>query len=452
MSKLSTAQECGLRLKRIRDAKNLTQQELATMVHLSPQAISKYEKNGISDINIIQKLTSILGYDLLTDEQNEEGTVGEVGKEILFKLIENNGFIEVGQLIAEMYGLDNNRITDEIVKLRRIGMVVREQYVDFYDFKIDGLFITAKGIICIKNLLPNRGRDTDYEDMISETKSYELIVQKDNSYQDYFEKNKIEKIIRRLPCAGVYRIDFVQHLLKNYTDDYYGLNTIKDEYGVFEALGCKDPEIYPLLQGENFYFDVLYRMAIEFDNEKIQNYILSSFDESSWDEEQEYSRLSVELGKEEESIIRMARWKFEELSNGINEFMDDWEGRKEEGSLQNISSDEKISRYIELKNKTEGSFFASEVEDMDYFMLSNKKWETEESPYPIDWYSIDEIWDYIKANYHPATSKEEKILDEKLRELTELNPRVMEYYDFPKTWEDAGIGNYIRELYNISPR
>ena len=149
MSKLSTAQECGLRLKRIRDAKNLTQQELAIMVHLSPQAISKYEKNGISDINIIQKLTSILGYDLLTDEQNEEGTVGEVGKEILFKLIENNGFIEVGQLIAEMYGLDNNRITDEIVKLRRIGMVVREQYVDFYDFKIDGLFITAKGIICI---------------------------------------------------------------------------------------------------------------------------------------------------------------------------------------------------------------------------------------------------------------------------------------------------------------
>ena len=78
MSNLSTAQECGLRLKRIRDAKNWTQQRLADEVHLSPQAISKYEKNGISDINIIQEISRILGWDLLTDEQNEEGTVGEM--------------------------------------------------------------------------------------------------------------------------------------------------------------------------------------------------------------------------------------------------------------------------------------------------------------------------------------------------------------------------------------
>ena len=50
MSNNSKAKECGQRLRRIRMAKNMSQQELAERLFTTPQNISKYEKEGISNV------------------------------------------------------------------------------------------------------------------------------------------------------------------------------------------------------------------------------------------------------------------------------------------------------------------------------------------------------------------------------------------------------------------
>ena len=97
----SIATECGLRLRRIRMARNMSQQELAEKMFTTPQSISRYEKEGISNIDTIHRLSEVLGYDLLTSESDAEGTVGEVGKEILSVLVAEGGRIFVSRLIAK---------------------------------------------------------------------------------------------------------------------------------------------------------------------------------------------------------------------------------------------------------------------------------------------------------------------------------------------------------------
>ena len=133
MSENSMAKECGARLRRIRMARNMSQNELAEKLFTTPQNISKYEKEGISNIDTIMRLSKILGQDLLRDERDEEGTVGEVGREILSALIENRGYMEVRDLVEEhLYGMNMSRASGEIFKLEKIGMCVREQYRNFY--------------------------------------------------------------------------------------------------------------------------------------------------------------------------------------------------------------------------------------------------------------------------------------------------------------------------------
>ena len=106
MENKNKAMECGLRCRRIRMAQNMSQQELADKMFTTPQNISKYEKEGISNIDTILKLSESLGHDLLTDETDEEGAVGEVGKEILWQLIEAGGYMEVGTLSeGSLYGM-----------------------------------------------------------------------------------------------------------------------------------------------------------------------------------------------------------------------------------------------------------------------------------------------------------------------------------------------------------
>ena len=89
MDNKSMAVEIGQRCRRFRNALGISQHKLADMVGTTPQNISKYEKEGIHDIDIIRYLSSALGHDLMTDEVDEEGSIGEIGKEILTILVES---------------------------------------------------------------------------------------------------------------------------------------------------------------------------------------------------------------------------------------------------------------------------------------------------------------------------------------------------------------------------
>ena len=56
MDNKSMAVEIGQRCRRFRNALGISQHKLADMVGTTPQNISKYEKEGIHDIDIIRYL------------------------------------------------------------------------------------------------------------------------------------------------------------------------------------------------------------------------------------------------------------------------------------------------------------------------------------------------------------------------------------------------------------
>ena len=135
MDNKSMAVEIGQRCRRFRNALGISQHKLADMVGTTPQNISKYEKEGIHDIDIIRYLSSALGHDLMTDEVDEEGSIGEIGKEILTILVESKklfldegGKVEASKLLdgSLLFGLPQERVIKEIFKLKKIGLCVRE--------------------------------------------------------------------------------------------------------------------------------------------------------------------------------------------------------------------------------------------------------------------------------------------------------------------------------------
>lgn len=201
MENKSLALEVGQRCRRFRNALGVSQQKLADMIGTTPQNISKYEKEGVHDIDIIRYLSSALGHDLMTDEIDEEGTVGEIGKEILDMLVNPNypfddepyGCITADSLFdsSSLYGLPKDRIIKELFKLEKIGLCVREQYIDFYDNNKDDIFITAKGVITLKHIGNIQNQVYNYENVCT----YEMRCEGYESYQAYIDSAYVNRKI-----------------------------------------------------------------------------------------------------------------------------------------------------------------------------------------------------------------------------------------------------------------
>lgn len=198
MENKSIAIEIGQRCRRFRNVLGISQQKLADMIGTTPQNISKYEKEGIHDIDIIRYLSNALGHDLMMDEVDEEGTVGEIGEEILSILVESkmpfsgeSGKVDASDLFGGslLFGLSKDRIIKELFKLEKIGLCVREQYVDFYGREKDVVFITAKGVITLKHISGLKNELDDYIDV----KTYEMICKGHESYQAYLDSEPLKK-------------------------------------------------------------------------------------------------------------------------------------------------------------------------------------------------------------------------------------------------------------------
>lgn len=59
------SKQIGALLWRLRKEKDMTQQELADRLHVSPQAVSKWERgNGVPDVSLLPRLTEIFGVSL----------------------------------------------------------------------------------------------------------------------------------------------------------------------------------------------------------------------------------------------------------------------------------------------------------------------------------------------------------------------------------------------------
>ena len=258
---ITTAIELGARCRRFRNALGLSQQALGDKVKMTGAAISKYEKEGIYNIEILQELSNALGHDLMTDEIDEEGTVGEIGKEILRRIVSGtpffHGIVDAIEIINSeaFYGLSIDRIIKEIFKLEKIGLCVREQYIDFSGIEQDKIFLTAKGRI-VYNTLP-KIIDIDEDDDIRSNPciTYEKVCHGHINYQDFIDSSIVEKKIRNLNPSTGFRAGFISYLLDNHTSLFIEpcANSIVSEY----------------IRNKNIYETILYSMIIGLTNDDI---------------------------------------------------------------------------------------------------------------------------------------------------------------------------------------
>ena len=478
-----TAKDLGARCRKFRDARGMSQEKLGEKIGVLGATISKYEREGIRDIELINRISRVLGCDLLNDEIDEEGIVGEVGKEILFKLIENKGWLEYSFLVNTMLGMSESRVSNEIFKLLKIGMCVREQFKDFEDNEKDIVFITAKGLITSKNHVSNPLLEKRLADKYKDVITYEMMLKADKnknipdagSYQEYVELRPVEKLIRNLEIPdSLYRADFVLYLLNNFTTGFDKVELNK--------------EIRNLLPCENFYYDCLHRMALKIDNDEL----LYRLNPQKWAEKNP-DKMSDKLKNEEMVRLNDVRKKLElkplnlgdddslmaDFKEGLQETLKDdlkklfnknlaiKDKYPSEEKDKEDQADKKSGRLCyerlskkELEIVTEYiGFFETGIEVDPSLMYeveyAKKKAEGIESPYPVDWYSKEEILEFLQKNYKKASSDEEKELDKKLKEILEYYPEAGAYY-FKGTgsfFESIGmpefIVKFIKDTYEI---
>lgn len=470
MSNNSKAKECGQRLRRIRMAKNMSQQELAERLFTTPQNISKYEKEGISNIDIISKISDLLGYNILRDELDEEGTIGEIGKEILSVIILHNGYIDVENLIENyMHGLDMERTTNEIFKLQRIGLCVREQFVGYAGVQNDGLFITAKGIIALNHNMFS-GNEKLKEQMLHVPSFEEIVLQKGyDTYQELLHADELEQLLWKLPFGHSYRANYIKYLKDNFQKDvcYYGkdYDAMTDMFHDYEEqIGAN------YLSSENAYFDILQRMVLELDNATLDMVTDSIFDPYKFDVDDTEKRsirkkLILKYSPRYEKQRKMDTVKV----NSISHFFDlsDWyaEYAKECGIYKFHGEDFEDSLYEELDQtlfSPEDLALVSEYEKLldeeateilyeainyDYHIA---RWaESRKGLLITDWFSKEEIECFINENMAPAQTEEERMIDEILMEINRKYPETLNYYVFPQEWEENGLADLVRKNCNI---
>ena len=440
MENKSMALEVGQRCRRFRNALGISQQKLADMVGTTPQNISKYEKEGIHDIDIIRYLSNALGHDLMTDEVEEEGVVGEIGKEILDMLVNHEmpfgqepGYLEARDVFNGefLYGLPEDRIVREIFKLEKIGLCVREQYIDFYNKENDVIFITAKGVITLKHLGALKNQMADYTNV----NTYEKMCQGYDSYQAYIDSEPIEKMIKNLWVKNGFRANYIQYIQKQFGSPIHCLS-----YG---------EKYFP---GKSAYIDIMFSMIMDMTREKA-DYIITLINENhSLDVLERFDELSIYLDNDSPYCKLMGELK-KYINNDLmkeNINSEDW---IEEMQQKKDMTGEQIDKYDEYMDMLEANAQCSDlIENAESHLTETfmVKLESHSFTNPLNWFSKEEIETFIKDNIIGATSDYERDVERKLLEIKEKSPKTVEgYFVFPTEWETNGLAELVRKIYKV---
>ena len=219
----------GKRLRTIRTARGYTQQQLGDMVGTTDTMISRYEKNGLNDAQMIDNLSRALGVDLWYSASDVEREPGIIGKEILSVLIEDCGYILYEDLLKNhMYGLSRSTVDEEIKKLAESDLCRKEEFFDYNKNRQEALFICSKGIIAYKQYMAASGtRLSDHMPMVLPIEIF--LGEKYDTYQDFLDKHPEVNIIRELlklaeqPLSTfeshseyIYRRDYIYYLKEQY--------------------------------------------------------------------------------------------------------------------------------------------------------------------------------------------------------------------------------------------
>lgn len=417
---MATAIEIGKRCRKFRNALGISQQALADIVGTTPQNISKYEKEGVYNIETIQELSKALGYDLLSDEMESSGKVGEIGLEILCFLVNyrfpfsssegGGGFIDTKCLLEKniLYGLGEDGIVHEIFKLQKLGLCVREQYTDFYGDTIDRLFITAKGVITLKHIVSSE----EILINLSGVETYEMMCGDCSSYQEYVDSHVLEKKIRNLPMETAFRANFIHYLHRNYEK---GMDKYRMDMNM-------SPNFFP---GENCYFDIMFHMMIGFTNDEAENLfeIINNYDTYDEDVMEEMHNISSD------EVEFNSKYRLKQ-------------------HISRIDMDEENSGGYDLKEDEEERFMLR-TPDVRYQEVAQKHKQAN----PFKWFGKNEIETFIRENILPANTNYEKKVESEIIEIMTMEPQIIsDYFRFPKEWEENGLANIVRSIFKVPGR
>lgn len=446
MSEKSISIFLGEQLRHYRKQKGWTQEELAEKANTTAQTISNYERFGIKDTDIEAELSRILGKNLRERAEDREGTVGEVGKEILYILLENEGSVPFTSLKSYLYGMDEDRIIHEIEKISDLNMCIREQFIYFDGADRDVVYITAKGIITYKNLVNDDYHASELNALLSNVHSYEEQLKPNHRYEqdlstaldmeDFVSKRPWITEILKLSLINTYRADYISYLYQN--------GALKHPIPFSRIrLMADHRDFFP---GVNIYHDILYRMAYGFDDKWRKEVYFKQFDKEWQDRSEEVFSLINGDETDEDEVVSQTLRRFEKEFGWVSE-----DGKR--GTMHPFSNvnDEKVRNQLIEENDSYDDI-QSEVMSFSESEIDRRERYKELAPggmdnvYPDKWFSKEQIEEFIRNNYHAPQNDEEKFIQKQIEEIEKLRPAMKDYYSFPKEWEENGLADLVREL------
>ncbi|MCR5790959.1 MAG: helix-turn-helix domain-containing protein [Lachnospiraceae bacterium] len=422
MEERDFAREYGIRCRQIRMARGISQQKLADLMHVTPQAVSKWEKEGVTNVNTVQQLPNVLGQDITADQIDQEGKIGEVGKEILSILVASKGFVDYSDLLSKLYGMSADRVCNEIFKLERIGAVVREQYTDYLSQERDSVIITAKGLIAYKNC-------KEFPDMAAIQSAETLEMRLGDQYlslQEKIDQDELGKILWKLPYHGAFRIDYIHHLKKHFLTDFPGLDRTS-----ISVTTCYD------VLGESCFVDLIGRMVHRSNDGAIEE--LEQYDEifenmdDDWHDRKIYQSLSMDATTARAqsflSVIYPQLPDFKEIMAASFEYTDK-------------DDDEAVEAMADLMDEEYNCYdpMAEFFKELPEKNLNNC----------ARWFTKEQVEEFLARNYAPASNDKEKEIEETLHTVWKLEPKTLEYfYSFPGEWERNGLAGKIRKRFGV---
>ena len=392
MQERDYAREYGNRCRQIRQAKGLSQQDVADKMHTTPQNVSKWEKEGISNVNTVMKLSEVLGQDITADQIDQEGTVGEIGKEILMLIVQQGGQVEFRDLSSQLFGLSEDRISTELFKLERIGTIIREQFNSFFDQPLDMVYITAKGIITIKNLRMFGLPMSDLEGVFS----YESRIKGYSSMQERTEIDQISKILWDMPWGSGYKMHYIIYLKNHYRADMpdgtlYDLSEIDYETNY--------PKSYRI--GVNCFVDLIYSMITGLTRQKMIDYGMEAIDE--YVREDKMSKLAYKIWGGDVNTERAQKCLSEKLPfvKYIQPYMYALESTPTEENEEDVILFSEMDDEEDLKEEEESKSLMERYLDLPEKNRDNC----------AKWFTRDEVEEFVKENYIQKEEADRKVDD-----------------------------------------
>lgn len=440
----------GEQCRKYRKMRGLTQEDLAEKLNTTAQTISNYERSGIRDVDVEEQIASILKVNLREETADKEGTVGEVGKELLFSMISNGGILPVEYILKDvLHGMDIKRVGHEIEKLAELDMCCRDRYIDFKGLEKDDVFITAKGIITYKNMVSDKYHVDELQEYLPNVRSYEEVLKPHRVHEyhlpmacdmeEYIQLRPWRIEINKIPFWGNYMADYIAYLYKNWA---YDGPIRKNKYVSLVRFDF----VFP---GINIYHDILYRMSLGLTNAwRSANYFCDIYSEEESDYYESLIDFDEVYGLVTEGVV----------TDSIKEFKKEFPWVKDYGyrsekhtdpfvKAREVGKEKEVKEFFDYLDNSSLNVSTIEQEIDRQELYTENAPEGKENLFPDKLFDKEEIVAFIKENFKKPENERECAIRDMLAKINDMIPSAKdEYFSFPKEWEENGIADLLREV------